>query len=165
MDYITNDDSLCEPTAYFFGYFGIAIAMSLSSLGSAFGIGKSGVGAVAASLMSPRQIVKLSLPVILAGVLGIFGLITSIIIMVKINDAYAYKNAYAHLAAGICTGVSALAAGLAIGVAGNAGSRACARNERLFTALLLCLVFGEALAIFGLLISLILSVASAGACP
>ncbi|GKT22022.1 putative multi-domain containing protein [Aduncisulcus paluster] len=159
-------DPDCEVASWFWGYAGVFFAMLFSCWGSAYGIAKAGVGVVSGGLMSPKQIIKLSLPVILAGVLGIFGLITSIIIVIKIDDTvYAYKNAYAHLAAGICTGVSSFAAGVAIGNAGEAGSRACAKNERLFTALLLCLVFGEALAIFGLLVSLILSVTQSAACP
>ena len=53
--------------------------------------------------------------------------------------------------------MSSLAAGIAIGVAGNAGARASARNNKLFVVMLLILVFGEALALYGLIIGLILS--------
>lgn len=49
------------------------------------------------------------------------------------------------------------AAGYAIGVVGDVGIRANAQQERLFVGLILILIFGEALALYGLIVSLILS--------
>ena len=48
------------------------------------------------------------------------------------------------------------AAGYAIGVVGDVGIRANALQERLFVGLILILIFGEALALYGLIVSLIL---------
>ena len=104
---------------------------------------------------------KNTLPVIMAGVLGMYGLIIAIVIDSGLGD---YRDtglvplylSYAHLAAGICTGMASLAAGISIGIAGNAGARASARNPKLFVVMLLILVFGEALALYGVIIGLIL---------
>jgi V-type H+-transporting ATPase proteolipid subunit len=48
------------------------------------------------------------------------------------------------------------AAGYSIGKVGDAGIRANAQQERLFVGLILILIFGEALALYGLIVSLIL---------
>jgi V-type H+-transporting ATPase proteolipid subunit len=49
------------------------------------------------------------------------------------------------------------AAGYAIGIVGDVGIRANAQQERLFVGLILILIFGEALALYGLIVSLILA--------
>lgn len=48
------------------------------------------------------------------------------------------------------------AAGYSIGKVGDVGIRCNALQERLFVGLILILIFGEALALYGLIVSLIL---------
>lgn len=70
---------------------------------------------------------------VMAGVLGIYGLITAVIINGKMDAAsYSAYSGYAHLGAGLTVGMSSLAAGLAIGIVGDAGVRANAQQPRLF---------------------------------
>lgn len=73
------------------------------------------------------------------------------------GNHYTSYAGYAHLASGISCGLSCLAAGLSIGVVGDAGVRAVGQNERLFVGMILILIFGEALALYGLIVSLIMS--------
>ena len=61
------------------------------------------------------------------------------------------------MASGLCCGFSSLAAGLAIGIVGDAGVRANAQQDKIFVGMILILIFGEALALYGLIVSLILS--------
>lgn len=84
---------------------------------------------------------------------------------------YSLFEGYAHLGSGLACGLSALAAGLAIGIGGDAGTRAIgqirdtANRNQMFTGVVLVLIFGEALSLFGLIVSLVLSQKSApGAC-
>ena len=70
---------------------------------------------------------------------------------------YSWYAGYAHLSAGLCCGLSSLAAGLAIGICGDAGVRAHAHTEQIYVGMLLMLIFAEALGLYGLIISLILS--------
>ena len=70
---------------------------------------------------------------------------------------YTANAAYAHLASGLCCGFSSLAAGLAIGIVGDAGVRANAQQDKIFVGMILILIFGEALALYGLIVSLILT--------
>jgi len=55
-----------------------------------------------------------------------------------------------------CISLFTQAAGYSIGKVGDAGIRANAQQERLFVGLILILIFGEALALYGLIVSLIL---------
>ena len=72
------------------------------------------------------------------------------------NWSYSAYNGYKHLASGLCCGLSSLAAGLAIGVAGDAGVRANAQKD-IYVGVILILIFAEALGLYGLIISIILS--------
>merc|ERR550525_725750 len=96
-------------------------------------------------VMRPDMVMRSIIPVVMAGVLGIYGLITSVIINGKITKGtYSSYAGYAHFAAGLTVGMSSLAAGLAIGVVGDAGVRANAQQPRLFVGLILILIFAEA---------------------
>ncbi|CAE7941656.1 VAP [Symbiodinium sp. KB8] len=112
-------------------------------------------------------VMKNIVPIIMAGILGIYGLIVGAILVGKVSPptldagkiipAYSSYSGYAHLASGLSCGLSSLAAGLAIGVVGDAGVRAIGQNERLYVVNILVLIFAEALGLYGLIVSLILS--------
>ena len=110
-------------------------------------------------ILKPAKIIKAIIPVIMAGILGIYGLIVAVILLQKIEDkpSYRYKNGFAHLSSGLCVGVSSLAAGYAIGIAGDAAARALGQQDRLFVGMMLILIFAEALGLYGLIVSLILA--------
>lgn len=158
----------CPYTSVFYSYLGMACGIAFSCLGSAYGTAKAGKGVVASGILKPNAAMKNTLPVIMAGVLGIYGLINAIVTNTGIGT-YSETGmvplylSFGHLAAGLCTGLSALGAGIAIGIAGNAGVRAVARKPKLFVVMLLILVFGEALALYGLIIALILNFKTPGA--
>jgi len=95
----------------------------------------------------------------MAGILGIYGLIVSVILIQKIdNTSYTYYKGFAHLSSGLCCGLSSLAAGIAIGIVGDAGVRALGQQERIFVGMMLILIFAEALGLYGLIVALILSI-------
>jgi V-type H+-transporting ATPase proteolipid subunit len=78
----------------------------------------------------PNGIIKNLVAIIMAGVLGIYGLIVSIIISGAISapgengNTYSQFSGWAHLAAGLCCGLSCLAAGGATGIARDYGIKA-----------------------------------------
>ena len=143
---------------YFFGYMGIASALVFANLGAAYGTAKSGVGICSMGVLKPDKIIKSVIPVIMAGILGIYGLIVAVILNQKIPQtaAYEYKKAYSHLASGLCCGLSSLGAGIAIGIGGDAGVRALGQTDKIFVGMMLILIFAEALGLYGLIVSLIL---------
>ena len=81
-------------------------------LGSAYGTAKSGVGITSMGVLRPDLIIKSVVPVVMAGILGIYGLIISVIINQKIGGVtageYYPKNGFSHLASGLCNGLSSL---------------------------------------------------------
>ncbi|CAI2380081.1 unnamed protein product [Moneuplotes crassus] len=144
--------------AAFFGFMGIASALVFANLGASYGTAKSGVGIASMGVLKPELIFKSIVPVIMAGILGIYGLIISLLIYQKINrDSYTFFEGYKHLASGLCCGLSSLGAGLAIGIVGDAGVRANAQQEAVFVGMILILIFAEALGLYGMIIAIVIS--------
>ncbi len=54
-----------------------------------------------------------------------------------------------HLACGMSVGFSGLAAGYCIGVVGDKGVRAYMEQPRIFVGMVLILIFGEVLGLYG----------------
>lgn len=150
----TNQD-----TAPFFGFIGAAAALVFSCMGAAYGTAKSGVGIASMGVMRPELVMKSIVPVVMAGVLGIYGLIIAVIISTGVTPGgnYSLYDGFAHLASGLACGLAGLAAGMAIGIVGDAGVRANAQQPKLFVGMILILIFAEALALYGLIVGIILS--------
>lgn len=149
----------CDPTSAFFGFMGVTSAIVFANLGAAYGTAKSGVGIMSMGVLRPELMMKSIIPVVMAGVLGIYGLITSVIINEKLNEPakYSQYQGFAHFGAGLTVGMSSLAAGLAIGIVGDAGVRANAQQTKLFVGMILILIFAEALGLYGLIIGLVVA--------
>ena len=98
------------------------------------------------------------MPVIMAGIVGIYGLVTAVIIAPSVKDTgYSLFNGYANLAGGLSVGLTGLASGMCIGVAGDAAARAMAEQPRLIMGAMLILIFGEVLGLYGFIVSIILN--------
>jgi V-type H+-transporting ATPase proteolipid subunit len=109
-------------------------------------------------VMSPKLVMKNIVPCIMAGVLGIYGLIVAVILAGKITPTMPDAAGYTYLAAGLIVGLSGLGAGMAIGIVGDAGVRAVGqRPNDLYVPMILILIFAEALGLYGLIVALILS--------
>merc|ERR1712217_748875 len=146
---LLQTDSGCSSlSCYFFAY-----------IGAAYGTAKSGVGISSMGVVHPQLIMRNMIPVVMAGVLGIYGLIISVILSGNIldEDSYTEFNAYAHMASGLSVGLSALGAGMAIGIVGDAGVRANGQQPKLFVGMILILIFAEALGLYGLIVAIVLS--------
>mmetsp|Transcript_114148 Transcript_114148/g.213813 ORF Transcript_114148/g.213813 Transcript_114148/m.213813 type:complete len:176 (+) Transcript_114148:79-606(+) len=152
-------DEYCVPSSSLFGFLGMTFAVVLANLGAAYGTAKSGVGIVTMAVTKPENLMRSLIPVVMAGVLGIYGLITAIMLNTKIEEGGRYPAylGFAHMAAGLTVGLSSLAAGLCIGIVGDAGVRANAVNGKIFVGMILILIFGEALGLYGLIIGLIVA--------
>mmetsp|Transcript_31850 Transcript_31850/g.43104 ORF Transcript_31850/g.43104 Transcript_31850/m.43104 type:complete len:159 (-) Transcript_31850:73-549(-) len=151
------------PEYTFFAYMGIASALVFANLGAAYGTAKAGVGICSIGVLKPDLVYKSLIPVIMAGILGIYGLIVCVILNGAITQTcgstscdFPAQNGYKFLASGLCVGLSSLAAGLAIGVVGDAGVRANAQKD-IFVGVILILIFAEALGLYGLIVAIILS--------
>lgn len=148
--------------APFFGVLGTASAIVFSSLGAAYGTAKSGTGIAAMAVMRPELIMKSIIPVVMAGIIAIYGLVVAAIIANQLEEGgkengYKLFKGFLHLGAGLSVGLSGLAAGFAIGIVGDAGVRGTAQQPRLFVGMILILIFAEVLGLYGLIVALVLA--------
>eukprot|EP01060_Flectonema_neradi_P035312 TRINITY_DN646_c0_g1_i11.p1 TRINITY_DN646_c0_g1~~TRINITY_DN646_c0_g1_i11.p1 ORF type:complete len:175 (+),score=33.21 TRINITY_DN646_c0_g1_i11:130-654(+) len=150
-------------SAYFFGSMGCVAALVFANLGAAYGTAKAGVGVAHLSLVDSTKIMRGIVPVVMAGILGIYGLIVAVIINTNIkNDSYMSSAGFIHFGAGLAAGLSSLSAGLAIGIVGDTSVRAYGKQKAVFVAMILMLIFAEALGLYGLIISLLMNSKASG---
>jgi len=118
---------LLDPISYpqFCAYLGCASALVFSNAGAAYGTAKSSIAIANLGVVDPNKIFRALIPIIMAGILGIYGLIVGVLMAAK-ADKCEMKEGYAYLGAGLACGLSSLASGLAIGIAGEAGVKAFA---------------------------------------
>merc|ERR1719221_2159581 len=96
-------------------------------------------------VMHPELVMRNMIPVVMAGGLGIYGLIVAVILNGKMDaKKYGLFDGYAHLAAGLSCGLSGLGAGMAIGIVGDSGTRANAQEKALFVGLIVAIVLSQA---------------------
>jgi V-type H+-transporting ATPase proteolipid subunit len=135
----------------------VCVCVCIADLGAAYGTAKSGVGIASMGVTNPDEVMKNIIPVVMAGILGIYGLILGVMINTAIDPAKPYSafNGYAHLAAGMSCGLSSLAAGFAIGIVGDAGVRAVGQQKSLFASMVIMLIMGEALGLFGMIVGIV----------
>lgn len=160
-------------------------------VGAAIGTARAGVGIMQSGIQSPDLVWRNLIPIVMAGVNGIYGLITSIVVHGSIAapgdggyNRYSLYTGAAHLAAGLCCGLSGLGSGACIGVAGDAAIMACGTfdvdskrslgrrsrfgrpggdkkksggGDKLFVSMVLVQVFAGNIALYGLIASIILS--------
>ena len=151
----------CPPIAPFFSYLGIGCALAFSSIGSAFGTFKSAQGLFAVCSVHPDQIYRGLMPIIMAGIVGIYGLVAAIIVAPGMDFPYPLFKGYANLAGGLSVGLCGLSSGMCIGVAGDVACRAMSEQPRLIMGAMLILIFGEVLGLYGFIVAIILSGKSA----
>ena len=126
-------EGIGDPIAWhFWGWAGAALALTLSNIGSAYGTAKSGMGIASMSVTRPHLAFKAIVPVIMAGILSIYGLIISVLVSqtVKLEEEKSGPGPSCRaLCAGLCCGLSQLAAGYAIGLVGEQGVKCYGLNE------------------------------------
>lgn len=125
--------------------------MILSSAGAAIGTAKSGIGIAGISTFRPDLMMKSLIPVVMSGILAVYGLVVSVLIAggMAPEEQYSLFHGFMHLACGLCVGFAALAAGYAIGIVGDEGVRQLMHQSRLFVGIVLILIFAEVLGLYG----------------
>ncbi|KAF9242597.1 hypothetical protein BU15DRAFT_43678 [Melanogaster broomeanus] len=149
---------LCPPYAPFFGFAGVASAMIFSTMGAAFGTAKSGIGIAGVGTFKPELIMK-AIPVVMAGIIAVYGLVVSVLIAGSLHPSNDYPLAagFIHLGAGMSCGITGIAAGYAIGLIGDSCVRAYVHEQRVFVAMVLILIFAEVLGLYGLIVALLMN--------
>jgi len=157
---------LCPPYAPFFGFAGVASAMIFSTVGAAFGTSKAGIGIAGLGTFKPELIMKSLIPVVMSGIIAVYGLVVSVLIAGGLdskNANYPLSAGFIHLGAGLACGFTGLSAGYAIGHVGDACVRAYVYESRVFVSMVLILIFAEVLGLYGLIVALIMNTQAIGA--
>ena len=139
---------------------GVASALVFANLGAAYGTAKSGVGIASLGVIDSSKVLKGLIPIIMAGILGIYGVIISVLLISDCKKDLATittgGGGYKILGAGLSCGLSSLASGLSIGVAGDDGVRAFAQTDGIYVGMILLLIFSEAIGLYGFIVAILI---------
>ncbi|KAI1851165.1 hypothetical protein JX265_013283 [Neoarthrinium moseri] len=161
------DHVLAPKFAPFIGMAGIASAMIFGCIGAAYGTAKSGIGIAGVGTFRPDLIMKCLIPVVMSGIIAVYSLVIAVLIAEDMSPpsnggSYSLFNGFMHLACGLSVGFTGLAAGYCIGVVGDKGVRAYMEQSRIFVGMVLILIFGEVLGLYGLIVALIMNTKAKG---
>ncbi|OQE19573.1 hypothetical protein PENSTE_c015G08315 [Penicillium steckii] len=162
------DSEYAPKFAPFFSFAGIAAAMVFGSAGAAYGTAKSGIGISGVGTFRSDLIMKASIfielirsliPVVMSGIIAVYGLVVAVLISQALSPSsnLSLYTSFMHLAAGLSVGLTGIAAGYTIGIVGDAGVRAYMQQSRVYVGMILILIFGEVLGLYGLIVGLILN--------
>jgi len=89
----------------------------------------------------------------MSGIIAVYSLVVAVLIAGNMKpppqSQYSLFQGCMHLACGLSVGLTGLAAGYAIGVVGDSGVRAYMQQSRIFVGMVLILIFGEVLGLYG----------------
>ncbi|KAG5439007.1 hypothetical protein PCANB_002338 [Pneumocystis canis] len=121
----------CPVYNSFFGFAGVAAAMTLSSIGAAYGTAVSGIGIAGIGQFKPELIMKSFIPVVMSGIIGVMILKTNIILcLISIGIC-----GLIHLASGLCVGMTGIASGYSIGIIGKNGVQSYMYQPKIFVSM------------------------------
>lgn len=156
-----TDHDLSPKFAPFFSFAGVAAAMIFGSLGAAYGTAKSGIGIAGVGTFRSDLVMKSLIPVVMSGIIAVYGLVIAVLIANALNppptQTQSLYAGFMHLASGLSVGLAGLAAGYTIGIVGDAGVRSYMLQSRVYVGMILILIFGEVLGLYGLIVGLILN--------
>lgn len=92
----------------------------------------------------------------MAGIIAVYSLVVAVLIAGNLDPpdktSYTLFSSALHLACGLSVGLTGLAAGYSIGLVGDKGVRSYMEQSRVFVGMVLILIFGEVLGLYGLVI-------------
>lgn len=96
------------------------------------------------------------MPVVLSGIIGIYGLVVAVLVSSGLSERTSLFVGFTQLGAGLAVGLAGLAAGFSIGIVGDAGVRGFVNQPKLFVGMILIMIFAEVLGLYGLIVALLL---------
>ncbi|KAF4949051.1 hypothetical protein FSARC_13600 [Fusarium sarcochroum] len=135
--------------------------MVFGCIGAAYGTVKSGISIIGAGTFRPEIVLQCLIPVIMSGIIAVYSLVIAVFIADELSpDHYKKYSLFlgiVHLGSGLTVGLTGLAAGYCIGFVGDAGVRAFMYQPKVYTGMVLILIFAEVLGLYGLIVAIILN--------
>jgi len=165
-------DLLEATSPYLFVQLGVFSVLGLSILGAAIGIFNAGAPLATATVYHPEIKSKNLLSGLFCEAIALYGVIMAIILYAVLQPgAEAFTDPETHLeearenyragfgifAAGTSVGLSNLAAAITVGVIGGSVVLAHSNNGSLFVKLFISEIFGEAIALIGLIAGIVIT--------
>eukprot|EP00005_Dracoamoeba_jomungandri_P005423 CAMPEP_0174258670 /NCGR_PEP_ID=MMETSP0439-20130205/7624_1 /TAXON_ID=0 /ORGANISM="Stereomyxa ramosa, Strain Chinc5" /LENGTH=166 /DNA_ID=CAMNT_0015342263 /DNA_START=475 /DNA_END=975 /DNA_ORIENTATION=- len=139
-----------EVGPYLLTSLGAAFAVLFSAFGAARGTAKGAQYMMSLPEGSSRY--KFFIPIIMSGVLAIYGLIVAVVISGTFDEDLTLAMASAKLGAGLSVGLSCLASGYAIG---GCVPKCYGKEYPHVVPMVLSMIFSESIGLYGLIVALI----------
>ena len=148
---------LVENGGTIFGVLAVALAVFLSGMGSARGVGMAGEAAAALTIQEPEKFGKALVLQLLPGTQGLYGFVIGFFIMQKVtNGQIDTQTGFYLLMAALPVGIVGLRSAVAQAKVAIGGINILAKNEDQFVKGIVFAVMVELYAILGFVISLLL---------
>jgi len=132
--------------------------MYMCAIGAAYGTAKCGTGLACMAVQYPGTVLKNMIPIVMASVIAIYGLVVSVLIVNGLNnkgkEGYALQHGYVDLAAGLAAGLSGIATGWSTAISGELGVRVVCHQPKYFVGMILTLIFAGVMGLYGLIVAL-----------
>ena len=139
-----------------FAALGAALAVGLSGVGSAKGVGIVGEAATGLVTEEPEKYGKALVLQLLPGTQGLYGFVIGFLIFTKMTSGMAFEQGLYLLAAGLPIAFAGLWSGIAQGKVAASGIQILAKNEEHNTKGIILAAMVETYALLGFVISFML---------